>query len=123
MNPHNTEFTRHTLERDDDLPLTFTGWVIGAGITFGHCGRQCVVTIYRTAGDHIIAYVDMHTLDPQGHLLDQGPRTASPPGSSSDVLAWLRKSNGGRLGMASVKAWERACITCPDLGDAVEEVI
>ena len=114
--------TAHTLERDGDLPLSFSGECIGTGGASGREGRRVVVRIYRTDGGNYLAHVDRFTVGPQGDLLDQGPRTCSPPTTDPMVmLAWLRSDNSyGTLGPASLDAWRDAC---EEWGGAAVEVV
>jgi hypothetical protein len=91
------------VDRDNDLPIQFSGAKIGYG-KVGDDKQGTEVTIYVTAEDHQII-VHVHGWQPEGRKLLK----AEVFEDGGDALEWLRKDGRGKLGRASKQAWIAAC--------------
>ena len=111
--------------RDGARDLSFRGWLLGEA-EHGHGGqypsdwtRGVRVRIYMTIGGRYVAAVLRWTRW-QGEA-DQHSAAVLDDGDA--VLAWLEEDAGGRLGVASKDAWQRACEAYPPLADMETERI
>lgn len=114
---------KHTITRDGDKPIVFTGERIGEGSTHSNQGsnefRYTDVYIYRTKGGKYVVDVQ-HITRWQG---EQSTSTAAALDTPDDVIAWLKEDNDGNLGRASQEACEEAAKNDEAFGKAfVEEV-
>jgi len=109
---------------DNDLDIKFEGWVIGIGDHgygplqgFKHDThlRGVRVEIGLTVNGNLIAWVKRY--DKSNDACD-----ATIGETPDDILAWLRKDSGGKLGPATKKAWAQACEYGPLKAYAFQEV-
>jgi hypothetical protein len=114
-----TETARYRLPRDGDRDLVFDGVLLGDGEdgTGGEFRRDWTrgerVSLYRTAGGRLIAYVHRWTRwqgernhDAAG-VCDE-LSAADEDGGAAHLLSWLREQGGGKLSRAELAAWNDA---------------
>ena len=114
---------KHTITRDGDRPIVFTGELIGSGSTHSNQGsnefRYTDVYIYRTKGGKYVADVQ-HITRWQG---ERSTSKAAALNTPAEVVEWLKDDNDGALGRASQEACEEAAKNDEAFGKAfVEEV-
>jgi hypothetical protein len=112
-----------TLPRDNDLDVTFSGWLL-------ECADQhlvqdkhgVTVCIYFTEGRSIVTHRIRWGVS-RGERVEHH-RVGSFEGSKwKEAVEWLKGDNSNRLGVVSKEAWVRACQKLPELaGHATERV-
>lgn len=118
------DMKRHTVTRDGDLDLTFTGRKVGEG-SHGHPGdyphdwnRGTNVTLYLTESRRIVTAVRQWSKW-QG---ERDSYRAAVHDTADAALSWLVEDAGGDLGPASKEAWLAAAETEPELFHRAVEV-
>lgn len=107
-----------TLQRDDDLPLQFTGQLIGCNEIDGDPVNGTLVTLFATKSGKIITAVYQWQ---RGKGRER--HAAAAHQMPQDALTWLKADGGGYLGKASREAWEAACAIHPAFQGHDVEVI
>lgn len=112
---------KFTLEREDNRPLQFTGYLIGWNeVNIEEQPRGTQVQIFVTRSNKIVIAVYQwqrkENLERERHKA----WVASSPEEALDILV---EDGGGKLGRSSREAWEAACATWPSLQGYDVEVI
>jgi hypothetical protein len=110
-----------TLEREDNRPLRFHGYLVGWNeIDIQEQPRGTQVQIFVTRSDKIITRVYQWQ---RKEGLAREKHKAGVHMSPEEALDWLIADGGGKLGRASREAWETACSIWPSLKGYDVEVI
>lgn len=109
------------VERSDDLPLVFQGYLIGWNeIDVSAMPRGTKVSIYVTKSGKIVTAVFQWQRGSHGSKTRHSAGVHATP---KDALGWLKQDGGNRLGSASREAWEVACQVWPPLQGHEVEVV
>ena len=108
----------YELPRDDDLTLSFQGYLIGWNEVDPNAPRGTSVSIFVTRRDKIITFVHAWQREK-----DRTRNAAAVHTTAAEAVEWLKEDGRGFLGHASREAWELACQAWPPLqGQDVERV-
>jgi hypothetical protein len=110
----------YKVERDDNLPLQFTGYLVGWNDVDLSVARGTQVTVFVTKSNKIVTAVHQWQRGEKRHRQRHaaGVHTTAP-----EALQWLIDDGQGRLGISSREAWELACQVWPALkGHDVENI-
>ena len=110
----------YTVERDDNLPLRFTGYLIGWNDVELSVPRGTRVTIFITRSNRIVTAVYQWQ---RGEKHQRSRYAAGVHDDPDQALAWLIQDGGQQLGRSSREAWEMACQIWPALQGHDVEVI
>lgn len=110
----------HTLERDDNLPLRFEGYLVGWNDVDPSTTRGTRVTVFITKSNKIVTAVHQWQRSDKNHR--QRHAAGVHPGAP-EALRWLIDDGAGRLGRSSREAWELACKVWPSLKGCDVEVV
>lgn len=109
------------VERDDNLPLVFKGYLIGWNdVDISTVTRGTQVTIYVTRSHRIVTAVHQWQ---RGGPKDKHRYAAGVHEEAQEALEWLIHDGGRKLGRSSREAWEIACQVWPSLKGREVEVI
>ena len=109
------------VERDDNLPLVFRGYLIGWNeVDISTVPRGTQVTIYVTRSHRIVTAVHQWQ---RGGPKDKHRYAAGVHDEAEEALQWLIHDGGRKLGRSSREAWEIACQVWPSLKGREVEVI
>jgi len=112
--------------RDGDRDLVFAGWMLGEGAIGGPGKepskwiRSTEVRVWLSASGQLVTGARRWS---QEHGLDEPRHAAAVHATAEQALAWLRHDAGGRLGLASKRAWDAACLEWSELRGADVEVL
>lgn len=95
-----------TLQRDDALPVQFSGTRIASSKVEKASKNGTEVAIYETTGGQIVTHVYGWQKNVGGLRKRHACGIHSTP---QEALQWLIEDGKGRLGPASKKAWLSAC--------------
>jgi len=109
-----------TLERDDNRPLRFHGYLVGFHEVDTAAPRGTSVLVFVTKRGKIVTAVYQWQKDAKR---SRERYAAAAHETADDALAWLIEDGGGHLGRSSRRAWERACQTWPPLQGYDVEVV
>lgn len=112
---------KFTLERGDNRPLQFTGYLIGwneIDVTNEPRGTQVQLFVTRSNKIVIAVYQWQRKDD-----LERERHKAWAVSTPEEALETLIEDGGGKLGRASREAWDAACATWPPLRGYDVEVI
>jgi len=110
----------YTLERDDNLPLQFKGYLVGWNDVDLSVARGTRVTIFVTKSNKIVTAVHQWQ---RGETKQRQRHAAGAHPAAQDALKWLIADGSGRLGRSSREAWELACQVWPALKGHDVEVL
>ena len=110
----------YKVERDDNLPLQFDGYLVGWNDVDLDVARGTRVTIYVTKSNKIVTAVHQWQRAEKKHRQRYAAGVHQTPESA---LQWLIEDSQGRLGRSSREAWELACQVWPSLQGHDVEVI
>jgi hypothetical protein len=110
----------YKVERDDNLPLQFTGYLVGWNDVDLSVPRGTRVTIFVTRSNKIVTAVHQWQ---RGEKKHRQRHAAGVHESPESALEWLIEDGQGRLGRSSREAWEAACQVWPSLRGRDVEVI
>jgi len=110
-----------TLQRDDNRPIRFKGYLIGWNEVSPGVPRGTLVQVYvtRSSGKIVTSLYQWQRKDE----LERERYRAEVHETPSEAFQWLVDTNGGRLGQYGREAWNRACRTWPSLNGEDVEVI
>ena len=112
---------KFTLEREDNRPLQFTGYLIGWNeVNIEEQPRGTKVQIFVTRSSKIVIAVYQWQ---RKESLERERHKAWVTSSPEEALDSLVQDGGGKLGRASREAWDVACATWPSLKGYDVEVI
>lgn len=119
--PNRMALREFKIERDDNLPLVFQGYLVGWNeIDVSAVPRGTKVSIYVTRSGKIVTAVYQWQRGAQNEKRRYAAAVHVKP---EEALEWLIKDGGKRLGKASRDAWELACEVWPPLQGREVEVI
>jgi len=110
----------YTVERDDNLPLRFTGRLVGWNEVDPSVPRGTRVTIFVTRSTRIVTAVHQWQ---RGEKSERSRHDAGVHDRPDEALAWLIRDGGNQLGRSSREAWEMACQVWPAFKGHDVEVI
>lgn len=110
----------YDVERDDNRPLRFTGYLVGWNEVDLSVPRGTRVTVFVTRSSRIIAAVHQWQ---RGESGERNRHAATIHECPETALAWLIKDGGNHLGRASREAWDMACQVWPPFKGHDVEVI
>ena len=105
-----------TLPRDDDLDLSFSGWLLECteDEKRKEKGDGLRVCIYFTEGRSVVTQVvRWYTI--QGDRTEHNYVGVFDSFNWDGAVEWLKDDNSGRLGGISKQAWIEACQKLPEL--------
>jgi hypothetical protein len=109
-----------TLERDDNRPLRFQGYLVGFHEIDLDVPRGTAVLVFVTKSGKIVTSVYQWQRDAKR---ERERHDAAAHDTAEGALDWLIQDGGGCLGRVSRQAWERACATWPPLQGYNVEVV
>jgi hypothetical protein len=115
-----TSLREYTVKRDNNLPLRFTGRLVGWNEVDFAVPRGTRVTIYVTRSNRIITAVHQWQ---RGGKRERSRYDAGVHTGPEEALAWLVQDGGQQLGRSSREAWEVACQLWPAFKGHDVEVI
>lgn len=110
----------YQVERDDNLPLQFKGYLVGWNDVDLSVARGTRVTIFVTKSNKIVTAVHQWQ---RGEKSQRQRHTAGVHQTAQAALDWLIGDDSGKLGRSSREAWEMACQIWPGLQGHEVEVI
>lgn len=116
----NMALQEYTLDRDDNLPLRFRGYLVGWNDVDLSVARGTRVTVYVTKSNKIVTAVHQWQ---RGEKKQRQRHAAGVHTTAQEALDWLVEDGAGRLGRSSREAWELACQVWPSLKGHDVEVI
>lgn len=116
----NAALQGYKVERDDNLPLQFTGYLVGWNDVELSVARGTLVTVYVTKANKIVTAVHQWQ---RGEKKQRQRHAAGVHQTAEAALKWLIQDGQGRLGRSSREAWEMACRIWPSLKGHDVEVI
>lgn len=109
-----------TLERDDNRPLRFQGYLVGFHEVDQDAPRGTAVLVFVTKRGKIVTSVHQWQRDAKR---ERERHDAAAHDTAEEALDWLIRDGGGHLGRASRQAWERACATWAPLQGYDVEIV
>lgn len=116
----NMALQEYTIERDDNLPLRFRGYLVGWNDVDLSVARGTRVTVYVTKSNKIVTAVHQWQ---RGEKKQRQRHAAGVHTTAQEALRWLVEDGTGRLGRSSREAWELACQVWPSLKGHDVEII
>lgn len=122
LDPYNIDkvLREFTLERDDNRPLRFQGYLVGFNEVNPDASRGTAIAVFVTRRDKIVTSVHQWQKDIKR---ERQRHAAAAHDTAEEALAWLIEDGRGHLGKASKEAWELACQVWPALQGYEVEVV